>query len=94
MHRTLVPVAIALLALAATPALADSHEGSGGKASEHRSDKAAEKSNAQWSEGATKGEERAERRELEAPDRAAKETKKAGDKVLDKPQKEKREAVE
>ena len=53
--------------------------GAGGKAAEHRSEQAERNSNAQWSEGATRGQERAaERRSGEAEhEEAEAETKKA-----------------
>jgi hypothetical protein len=52
----------AALALLPASGLADSHEKksqAGGKAAEHRSERAAERSNAQWDTDSTKGPDRA-----------------------------------
>lgn len=58
MHRILIPLTATLLAIA--PAALANHHEAGEKGAEHRSDKAADKSNAQWSDDAQKGQERAE----------------------------------
>ncbi len=66
MRRTAVVLGLGLLicCLGAWTAAAGSHgkhKGkAGGAAVEHRSERAAERSNAQWSEGATRGQDRAD----------------------------------
>jgi hypothetical protein len=60
MKRVNLFTALSLFAFASGPAVAyaDHHE-AGGKSAEKRSEKAAEKSNAQWSDDAVKGADRA-----------------------------------
>jgi hypothetical protein len=50
----------------------------GGAAAEHRSEQAVESGNPQWSEGATKGQERAEERRGEKTEKAEKAAKHEG----------------
>ena len=61
-------IAMAVIGLAISPSLSQGKEkdqGVGGRAEEHRSEDARENSNAQWSEGATRGQERAAERRSE-----------------------------
>ena len=74
MRRTTSWIAAALLAFAPAAALADHHE-PGEHGAEHHSDKAAERSNAQWSEDAKKGQERADEVRQDAKAKADAEAK-------------------
>ena len=74
MSRILSWITLTLLALSPATALADHHEPdenkAGGNAAEHRNDKANAHSNAQWSDGAMKGQERANDVNEEAKEKA------------------------